>query len=72
MSVLSSQRHRSHIFFFGFFTVVTLLVVFLRIVIGPFILALVLAYVFNPSIEALERRGVKRSLIVVTAILTVV
>ena len=72
MSVLSSQRHRTHIFFFGFFAVLALLVIFLRIVIGPFILALVLAYVFNPSIEALERRGVRRSFIVVSAILSAV
>lgn len=68
MTLAHAPRNRAHLFFFGFFIVVACIVVFLRFVIGPFVLALILAYVFNPSIEALERRGVRRAGVVVSAI----
>ncbi|MEN9826126.1 MAG: hypothetical protein RI953_1871 [Pseudomonadota bacterium] len=52
-----------------YFSLILLLVViasllFLRIVIGPFLLALVLAWLFNPMIERLERHGARRTFVV--------
>jgi predicted PurR-regulated permease PerM len=63
------NRYRSQFFFLGFTLCIVLSVTVMRIVIGPFILALVLAYVLNPAIEIMEKKGIKRSLIVVSAIL---
>lgn len=57
-------QYRAPLFFLGFFLFIGLGVVFMRIVIGPFILAMVLAYILNPFIEMLERRGLARSAIV--------
>jgi len=68
MTTFQLRPSREAVFALGFVAVVAFLVVFLRIVIGPFILALVLAYVFNPWIEELERRGARRSLVVGGAI----
>jgi len=55
-------------FAIGFVVATILVVIFLRMVIGPFVLALTLAYVFNPGIESLERRGVTRAWVVGGAI----
>lgn len=60
---------RAPLFFFCFFVFLVLGIVLLRIVIGPFILAMVLAYVLNPFIEVLEKRGFARSLIVISVLL---
>ncbi|MCA2958658.1 MAG: AI-2E family transporter [Silvanigrellales bacterium] len=68
MTLFPLRPSREMAFAIGFVVLVVLVMVFLRIVIGPFILALVLAYVFNPWIEVLERRGIKRSLVVGGAI----
>lgn len=72
MNGLATRNYRSQVFFLSFFALIIFCVVALRIVIGPFVLALALAYVFNPFIEALERRGMHRSLIVVSAIIAAV
>jgi predicted PurR-regulated permease PerM len=52
--------------YFGFILVVAVVLslLFLRIVIGPFLLALVLAWLFNPTIEKLEKRGIRRTSVV--------
>ncbi|MEY4064232.1 MAG: hypothetical protein RIR26_440 [Pseudomonadota bacterium] len=42
---------------------------FLRIVIGPFLLAVVLAWLSNPTIEQLEKRGLRRTLVVLLILL---
>lgn len=45
-----------------------LCLLFLRIVIGPFLLALVLAWLFGPAIEKFEQKGLKRPIAVVFVI----
>jgi predicted PurR-regulated permease PerM len=55
-------------FYLCFFATLMLTLFAMRIVTGPFVLALVLAYIFNPWIEALEKRGVPRWLVVGLAI----
>lgn len=45
-----------------------LCLLFLRIVIGPFLLAVVLAWLFNPAIERFEQKGIQRPLVVVSVI----
>ncbi len=57
------------LFFYGIFvSIFVLSMLFFRIVIGPFILALVLSYILNPWIENLEKKGLNRSGIVITAV----
>lgn len=68
MTSFPLRPSREMAFAIGFVVLIACMVTFLRIVIGPFILALVLAYVFNPWIEALERHGLRRSLVVGGAI----
>jgi predicted PurR-regulated permease PerM len=57
-------------FYFAFFLVVAaiLCLLFLRIVIGPFLLAMVLAWLFNPAIERLETHGIRRTVVVLLVI----
>lgn len=56
-------------YFAALLTAVTAVcLLFLRIVIGPFLLAMVLAWLFNPTIERLESRGVRRTILVVVVI----
>jgi predicted PurR-regulated permease PerM len=45
---------------------------FLRIVIGPFLLALVLSWLFNPTIEKLEKKGVRRTFVSVFFIFSMI
>ncbi|NBO39211.1 AI-2E family transporter [bacterium] len=54
-------------FYFAIFLLLAIFasLLFLRIVIGPFLLAMVLAWLFNPTIERLEKRGVRRTFVVV-------
>ncbi|NBX17139.1 MAG: AI-2E family transporter [Proteobacteria bacterium] len=61
-------------FYFGFVLLlaVILSLLFLRIVIGPFLLALVLAWLFNPAIEKLEKRGIRRTSVVLMVLLLLV
>lgn len=61
-------QKRAQLFFISFAALILASFYFLKIVIGPFILALSLAYVFNPWIESLERRRYRRSVVVSTAL----
>ena len=63
---------REVLFYAGFLATLTLILYAMRIVTGPFVLALVLAYVFNPWIETLEEKGVARWIVVGLAILFVI
>lgn len=52
-------------YFAGFLIAIAVTcLLFMRIVIGPFLLALLLAWLFNPTIERFEKRGLRRTLIV--------
>jgi len=53
-------------FYFSIFLLLAVVacLLFLRIVIGPFLLALVLAWLFNPTIERLEKHGARRTFVV--------
>lgn len=64
MSQSTYWQYRAPLFFLAFFVFLLLGLWFLRIVIGPFVLALVLAYVLNPFIEILEKKGFSRTHIV--------
>ena len=68
MEMLSSNK-RALAFYSGFVAFLVIATLFFRIVIGPFILALVVSYILNPWIETLERRGIHRGLIVITAVI---
>lgn len=68
MSLFHARLTREAVFAVGFVAAVGAVMLGLRLVIGPFTLALVLAYVFNPWIENLERRGFRRSFVVGGAI----
>ena len=66
MTIHSGRRSLYFALFLLVFVVLCLL--FLRIVIGPFLLAVVLAWLFNPAIEQLEKRGIQRPIVVVSVI----
>ena len=66
MTIHSGRRSLYFALFLLVFAVLCLL--FLRIVIGPFLLAVVLAWLFNPAIEQLEKRGIQRPIVVVSVI----
>lgn len=66
----SSKRTLS--FAVALLTVSVICLFFLRIVIGPFLLAVVLAWLSNPTIEELERRGLRRTLVVVVVLLLII
>lgn len=70
MNASSRRQNRAALFYICFAISILTIVTVLRIVIAPFIIALILAYVCNPFIESLERRGIPRSIIVVTSIAT--
>lgn len=56
---------KRHIYFTIFLILAVIFsLLFLRIVIGPFLLALVLSWLFNPTIERLEKRGARRTFVV--------
>lgn len=64
---------RRPFFFIVFLLLATIAsLLFLRIVIGPFLLATVLAWLFNPAIEHLEKYGARRTLVVLVLLLFII
>ncbi|MFZ9519229.1 MAG: AI-2E family transporter [Silvanigrellaceae bacterium] len=62
--MISNPSRRPIYFGLMLVLVISFCLLFLRIVIGPFLLALVLAWLFNPTIERLEKHGARRTFVV--------
>lgn len=67
--MISAPNRRPLYFSLFLLLAVTACLLFLRIVIGPFLLALVLAWLFNPTIEKLEKHGARRTFVVTVVLL---
>jgi predicted PurR-regulated permease PerM len=66
--MITNSTRRSLYFTVSLLLAASACLLFLRIVIGPFLLALVLAWLFNPTIERLENRGLRRTFVVAVVI----